>query len=317
MSESDGIVTIDTGYQRTAFCAAYMVVEAGRAAFVDSGTSRSVPQLLAALDARGLPRDAVDWVILTHVHLDHAGGAGGLMRELPNATLVVHPRGAPHMIDPERLSASARAVYGDEEFERSYGALLPVPAGRVVAATDGQVVELAGRKLACVHTPGHAMHHLSVWDARARSWFSGDVFGISYREFDTARGPFVIPTSSPVQFDPEAMKASVRRMLAEAPAQVYLTHFGGVSDCQRLGADLIAQVDAMVALARSLAQAPDRHARLLDGLQALYVERARRHGIKDAARRIPELLGMDIELNAQGLAVWLDRARRDATRGNG
>lgn len=307
MSEPDGIVTIDTGYQRAAFCAAYLVVEAGRAAFIDSGTSRSVPQLLAALDAQGVPRDAVDRVILTHVHLDHAGGAGGLMRELPNATLVVHPRGAPHMIDPTRLSASARAVYGDEEFERSYGALVPVPAERVVAADDGHVIGLAGRPLACVHTPGHALHHLSVWDARARSWFSGDVFGISYRELDTARGAFVIPTSSPVQFDPDAMKASVHRMLAEAPARVYLTHFGGVTDCQRLGTDLIAQVDAMVALARSLAQAPDRHARLVEGLEALYVERARRHGVKDAARVIPALLGMDIELNAQGLAVWIDR----------
>lgn len=308
MSDSHGVATIDTGYQRPAFCAAYLVVQDGRAAFVDTGPARSVPRLLAELDARGLRREAVDWVILTHVHLDHAGGAGELMRALPNATLVVHPRGAPHMIDPARLAASARQVYGDEEFERSYGELVPVPAERVVAAADGHVVELAGRRLRCVDTPGHARHHLAVWDARSRGWFGGDVFGISYRELDTPRGAFVIPTSSPVQFDPDAMKDSVRRMLAEAPARVYLTHYGEVSDCQRLGTDLIAQVDAMAALARSLARDPDRHGRLIEALTRLYVERAQRHGVKDAATQVPTLLAMDIELNAQGLGVWVDRA---------
>ncbi len=313
MSEPNGIVTIDTGYQRPAFCAAYLVVQDGRAAFIDSGTGRSVSHLLGALDAHGVARDAVDRVILTHVHLDHAGGAGLLMQALPNATLVVHPRGAPHLIDPAKLSASARQVYGDEEFERSYGNLTPVPAERVIAAEDGHVVELAGRRLVCAHTPGHAKHHLSVWDGRSRSWFSGDVFGISYRELDTPRGPFVIPTSSPVQFDPDAMKQSVRRMLAEAPARVYLTHFGAVSDCQRLGTDLIAQIDAMVSLARQAG--PEGHARLVDGLQRLYTDRAQRHGIKEAAQRIPALLGTDIELNAQGLAVWL--ARETALSPNG
>lgn len=306
MSEPNGIVTLDTGYQRPAFCAAYLVVQDGRAAFVDSGTGRSVPGLLAALETHGLARDAVDWVILTHVHLDHAGGAGALMRELPGATLVVHPRGAPHMIDPRKLSDSARQVYGDAEFARNHGALVPVPAERVLAAADGHEVEIAGRRLACVHTPGHARHHLSVWDARSRSWFGGDAFGISYRELDTARGPFAIPTSSPVQFDPAAMKDSVRRMLAEAPARVFLTHFGAVADCQRLGADLIAQVDAMVALARRAPGAADRHAWLVEELRRLYVDRARRHGVKDA-EQVPALLAMDIELNAQGLAVWLDR----------
>ncbi len=105
-----GIHVIDTGFQRPMFDAAYLVVEAGRAAFVDTGTNHSVPRLLAALAAAGLPVDAVDYVIATHVHLDHAGGAGLLMRHLPGARLVVHPRGAPHLIDPQRLADGARAV---------------------------------------------------------------------------------------------------------------------------------------------------------------------------------------------------------------
>ena len=306
-----GITTIDTGYgERPRFCAAYLVEHAGRAAFIDCGSNASVPRLLAALDARGLAREAVDWLVLTHVHLDHAGGAGTLMRALPNARLVVHPRGARHMIDPSKLAAGAAAVYGEAEFARNYGTLLPVPASRVVEVPDGHVVDLAGRPLLCADTPGHARHHIAVWDAASRSWFSGDIFGLAYPELATGQGAFIVPTTSPVQFDPDEMRASVRRLLADAPAAVYLTHYGRVDEVARLGADLLEQVDAMVALARDCDGAPDRHARLVDALAALYVERARRHGVADAAAVVPELLALDIELNAQGLEVWLDRAGR-------
>ncbi|HVI60397.1 MAG TPA: MBL fold metallo-hydrolase [Luteimonas sp.] len=310
MTDAHGITTIDTGHgDRPRFCAAYLVVGDGRAAFIDCGSNASVPRLLAALQAQGLSREAVDWVVLTHVHLDHAGGAGALMRELPNARLVVHPRGAPHMIDPARLAAGAAAVYGEEAFAREYGTLLPVPQARVVAAPDGHVVELAGRPLLCADTPGHARHHLAVWDAANRSWFSGDIFGLSYREFDTARGAFAVPTTSPVQFDPDEMRASVRRLMAGDPAAVYLTHYGRVDEVRRLGNDLLGQVDAMVALARGLDADPARHARLVEALASLYVERAVRHGVADAPARVRELLALDIELNAQGLEVWLDRAK--------
>ena len=143
MPARDGIVTIDTGYVRPRFCAAYLVVERGRAAFIDTGTSQSVPRLLAALDAHGLRPADVDWVIATHVHLDHAGGAGPLMRELPNATFAVHPDGARHMIDPSKLEASARAVYG-EDYDRHHGPLVPIPEARLRSVADGEVLDLAG-----------------------------------------------------------------------------------------------------------------------------------------------------------------------------
>jgi len=310
---SHGITTIDTGFgDRPRFCAAYLIEHAGRAAFIDCGSNDSVPRMLAALEARGLEREAVDWLVLTHVHLDHAGGAGTLMQALPNARLVVHPRGARHMIDPSKLAAGAAAVYGAEEFARSYGTLLPVPASRVVEAPDGHVVELAGRPLLCADTPGHARHHIAVWDAASRSWFSGDIFGLAYPELVTRQGAFIVPTTSPVQFDPDEMRASVRRVLAEDPAAVYLTHYGRVDEVERLGADLLEQVDAMVALALECDGAPDRHARLVEALVALYVERARRHGVADAQACVPRLLAVDIELNAQGLEVWMDRQRSRA-----
>jgi len=304
------IHTIDTAFQREDFDAAYLVVENGRAAFIDCGTGLAVPAMLAALTRAGLSPDAVDWLILTHVHLDHAGGAGLLMQQLPDARLLVHPRGAPHMVDPSRLIAGATEVYGEAEIARSYGPVLPVAAERVVIAEDGHRVDLAGRSLLCLHTPGHARHHLCVWDERSRAWFTGDTFGLSYRELDSARGAFIVPTSSPVQFEPDALKQSIARMLAHAPQAMFLTHYGRVGDVAKLAADLVEQIDAMVEIGRQCDARPDRHRCLVAALTALYLERAQAHGcpLDDAA--VTQVLAMDIELNAQGLACWLDRDRR-------
>jgi glyoxylase-like metal-dependent hydrolase (beta-lactamase superfamily II) len=228
MSVDPGIHTIDTAFQRDHFDAAYLLVHGGRGAFIDCGTTHSLPSLLAAVHGAGLQPADIDWLILTHVHLDHAGGAGALLQHLPNAQLVVHPRGAAHMIDPARLIAGATAVYGQAEMARSYGPIVPVPAARVVVAEDGHRVSLAGRELLCVDTPGHARHHHCIWDAASGSWFTGDTFGLSYRELDSDAGPFIIPTSSPVQFEPEALHASIERLMARAPVAMYLTHYGRV-----------------------------------------------------------------------------------------
>ena len=310
MTTDPSIHTIDTGFQRADFDAAYLVVENGRAAFIDCGTSLAVPAMLQALADAGLQPEAVDWLLLTHVHLDHAGGAGTLMQHLPNARAVLHPRGAPHMIDPARLIAGATAVYGEEEIARSYGRIEPIAAERVVVADDGHRIDLAGRELLLMHTPGHAQHHYCVWDARSRSWFTGDTFGLSYRELDSAQGAFIIPTSSPVQFDPEPLKYSIRSMLAYQPVAMYLTHYGRVDAVEARAEDLLEQIDAMVAIGRQCDGRPDRHRHLLAALRALYLERALAHGCALDQDAVASVLAMDIELNAQGLACWLDRERR-------
>ena len=307
MTHPYGIYTIDTGFVRPRFDAAYLVVENGRGAFIDCGTNFAVPRMLAALADAGITAAAVDWLVLTHVHLDHAGGAGELIARLPNAQLVVHPRGARHMIDPSVLWAGASAVYGESVMEQTYGRLRPIPAERVVEAADGHLVDLAGRELRCLDTPGHARHHIAIHDARANVCFTGDVFGLSYRDFDTAQGPFILPTTSPVQFDPEALHASIDRLVALRPQAMYLTHYGRVDAVERLAADLHAQIDAMVALARGAQSLPDRHAVLVESLTGLYATRAEAHGWCQGREVLRQLLGMDIELNAQGLEVWLDR----------
>mgnify|MGYP005609909781 FL=1 len=305
-----GIHAIDTAFHRDHFDAAYLIVENGRAAFIDCGTNHSVPHLMAALADVGLTAADVDWLLVTHVHLDHAGGAGALMARLPNARLVVHPRGAPHMIDPSKLIAGATAVYGEEEMARSYGEIIGVPEARVVMAEDGHVVDFHGRPLLCIDTPGHARHHFCVWDARSQGWFTGDTFGLSYRELDSSNGPFVLPTTSPVQFEPEALKASITRLLSYRPQSMYLTHYGRVGDVERLGRDLHEQIDAMVVIGKACDGQPDRHERMRDALTGLYLERAHAHGCPFDDAGILQILGVDIELNAQGMASWLDRDKR-------
>ena len=302
-----GIHVVDTGFHRPRFDAAYLIVERGRAAFVDTGTNHSVPRLLAALVAAGLAPDAVDMVIATHVHLDHAGGAGLLMQELPRARLVAHPRGARHLVDPVHLIKGATAVYGAEEIERSYGTLVGVAADRVDETADGMTLELAGRPLLFLDTPGHAMHHHCIWDERSRGFFTGDTFGLSYREFDTARGAWIMPTTTPVQFQPEALRRSIERILAFSPQQIFVTHYGPVGDVPRLADLFLAQLDEMVVLARSLAKAPDRHEALKRGLETIHLRSLRAHGVVLSDQRIRSLLALDFELNAQGIGIWLDR----------
>ncbi|MBL8306765.1 MAG: MBL fold metallo-hydrolase [Rubrivivax sp.] len=305
-----GVHAIDTGFHRDHFDAAYLVVERGRAAFIDTGTALAVPRLLATLPALGLALTDVDWVIPTHVHLDHAGGVGQLMAALPNATALVHPRGVRHMVDPRALWAGATAVYGAEEMARSYDRLLPVPAERVRASADGMVVELAGRPLAIADTPGHARHHHCVWDEATRGWFTGDTFGLSYREFDTARGAWIAPTSTPVQFEPEVLEASIERLLAASPACMYLTHFNRIGDVQAAGETLLGLLRRTAAIGRDAARETDparRHERIKAAQLDLFTESLAAHGCRLASEEVARLLAIDLELNAQGIAIWLDR----------
>jgi glyoxylase-like metal-dependent hydrolase (beta-lactamase superfamily II) len=306
----DGLWAIDTGFHRDRFDAAYLVEEGGRAAFIDTGTAFAVPRLLASLEALGLPRSAVDFVIPTHVHLDHAGGVGQLMQALPTARLIVHPRGARHMIDSTALWQGALAVYGAAQMERAYGTLLPVDAQRVQTTADGDVIELAGRPLQFAHTPGHALHHHCIWDARSAGWFTGDNFGMAYPEFTVAGRAFIFPTTTPVQFDPDAMRASIARLLTTSPRQMFLTHYSRVGDPADCAERLNTMIDGTVAAALAHRNAPERLQAITDALMRLYADGARAFGVVLPEERIAALLQDDAALNAAGLIAWLDRPSR-------
>ncbi|MGH8446522.1 MAG: MBL fold metallo-hydrolase [Solimonas sp.] len=305
-----GILCIDTQQERAQMACCYLIERGDDLAFVEAGTSPGVPALLALLAARGLARERVRYVIPTHVHLDHAGGAGLLMRELPNAKLVVHARGARHLIDPSKLIAGASAVYGTEAVRRMYGEIVPVPEARVIVADDGLRLPLGDGELEFVDTPGHARHHFCVWDTASRGFFTGDTFGLSYREFDTAAGPFIMPTTTPVQFEPEAWRRTLERLMSYAPEAMYLTHYGGVGDVPRLAQELRQGIARYELIATELADAQDRHAQLVRALTADVLAALHGHGCELPDAAIRRLLANDLELNAQGLGVWLDHQAR-------
>ena len=307
MRYEHGIYAIDAHYVRPQLASIHLVVEKNRVAVVDTGSNRSLSFVQGALKKLGLTSECVDYVILTHVHLDHAGGAGSMMRAFPAAHLVVHPRGARHMIDPSKLVAGAADVYGKEALARLYGEILPIDAGRVQEAEHGFRIDLAGRDLLCINTPGHARHHICVVDSRSGNVFSGDTFGLSYRELDTAGRQFVFPTTTPVQFDPVALHASVDLILSYQPKVVYLTHYSELRDVDQRGVDLHRQIDAHLRIARAEAKAgSERLARIRAGLADLLLDEAKRFGCCLPAGRILDVYSGDLDLNAQGLAVWLD-----------
>ena len=302
----NGVTLIDAELYRRGQVATYLVTEGDRAAFVETGTAHSVPALLNVLESKGIPRENVDYVIPTHVHLDHAGGAGALMASLPAARLVIHPRGARHMLDPQKLVACASEVYGAGEMARMFGDILPVPEDRVIEAPDAFTLDLNGRELRFLDTPGHARHHFCVVDAQGQGIFTGDTFGLSYRWFDTTSGPFILPTTTPVQFDPPALHVSIDRLMAEELPYMYLTHYGRVSDVRRLGDDLHRWIEAFVDMAQAYADAgSDRHALLVTEMQTQIQKRLEALGCRLSPEQILDYLGPDIELNVQGLEVWL------------
>jgi len=302
-----GISTVDTVYDRPLQTSAHLIVERGHAAIVDTGTNHAVPRILAALAAKGVPPERVDYVVLTHIHLDHAGAAGLLMSRLPNATLTVHPRGARHMADPRRLVAATVAIYGEQTMRRIYGDILAVPQDRIVETPHEASISLAGRELVFLDAPGHARHHVVVLDTRSGHVFAGDTFGLSYRETDRDGRHFVVPTTSPVQWEPDAHHASVDRMLALRPEAIYVTHYGQVRDVPRLGADLHRLIDAHRDLALACRDAgPERAARLEAGVRDIVLGEAARQRWALPRAAILGVFGLDIALNAQGLAAWLD-----------
>lgn len=306
----DGVTAIDTEYGRPLLDASHLINEGGRAAFVDTGANSSVPFLLDALSQQNLDPGDVDYVFLTHIHLDHAGGAGLLMQSLPNARCVVHPRGAPHMIAPAKLIAGTEAVYGVAATRKMYGDILPLDETRVIIPDDGQSFDLNGRKLRTFYTEGHALHHYCIDDPASRGVFTGDSFGVSYRELDTAAGPFIFPASTPTHFDPVAAHISVDLIMGCNPTYVYVTHYSRIDDLPRLALDMHEGIDAYAAMALANKDADDPYEAIKVAQHDYLSTRLRAHGYQGDDAALRSVLKIDIELNAKGLVSWLLRLQK-------
>ncbi|MDP2547127.1 MBL fold metallo-hydrolase [Oceanobacter sp. 4_MG-2023] len=300
---------LDAEYVTPGVASVYIIQQEDRLAIVETGTCHTVPHILEQIHQLGLTPAHVDYVIPTHVHLDHAAGAGHLMAWCPNAQLVIHPRGAAHMIDPGKLEAGTRAVYGAEKYEQLYGSLLPIAAERVIQASDGFTLDFNGRTFTFLDTQGHAKHHFCVHDSASNSIFSGDTFGISYRAFDADDGQnLLFVTTTPVHFDPPALRASIERLAGLKPERIYLTHYGPIVPHADNVSQLLQSLDAFVAIARQEIAPPEgRSDRIQQRMMAYLL--AQLETINPAADldQARHWLSMDVNLNTQGIEVWLQR----------
>ena len=309
------VTTIDCEYlDQPGFAAAYLIHEGDRAAFVETNTNRAVPRMLEALDAIGVSRERVELIVITHVHLDHAGGASALMDACPNATLLAHPRAAKHVVDPAKLIKSAEAVYGEAAFRELYGEIRPVPEARVRAMADGETVRFGERTLTFLHTRGHADHHACVLDSGSKGIFTGDSFGLVYPALQ-ANGLFAIPSTSPTDFDAAAARASLTRIVESGAERAFLTHFGEQRDLHGIAAQLDEQLEAYGAIAEE-AFASSLEGEALERfcatrVQAIFERLFEEHAPSGDARAI---LKLDADLNAQGVAFAVTKRRYKAAR---
>lgn len=293
------------------FTAAYLRVAGDECAFIEAHTAHAVPKLLAALAARGKRPEDVRWIVVTHVHLDHAGGAGVLLAKCPNATLLAHPRAARHLVDPSRLVASATAVYGAARFAELYGTIEPIPQERVRALDDGATFELGGATLRVHHTEGHAKHHFVIDDPAVASVYTGDAFGLVYPALQ--RGVrFAIASTSPTDFDPEKAHESIDRIVALGEDAACLTHYDAITDVGEVASQLHAWIDRSARWLDEAASSAAPVSELTAGIQ----EKIRSAIAEDTSRRglaLTEddwkLLALDIDLNAQGIAFVAGKRR--------
>ena len=303
MNVVDGISVIDSEYYSKDFAAIYLLKQKNKVIIIETGTNYSVPHVKEALSQVGLSFSDVSYVIPTHVHLDHAGGAGLLMMQCQNAALVVHPRGARHLIDPSKLVAGAKAVYGENKFKEYYGEIFPIDANRVIQADDNFILNFDGRELRFIDTPGHARHHFCIWDKATKSMFTGDTFGISYRDLDHQDELYILPSTSPVQFDPEALIQSINRIMEFKPERVCLTHFSAIKPTKKATNKLIESIHFVSNLAIKYADKNDSESIIYKKMMDYFLEGLNEIGFQnnDYAK---DRLSLDVLINTQGLIYW-------------
>ncbi len=226
---------IDSYYIKEGIAAIYLIVEPQIKKFllVDCGTSHSVAIVEKAVQKLGMSIKDLTTIVLTHVHLDHGAGAGLLMQKAPDAKLYIHPKGHRHIIDPSRLLAGAKFFYG-ESVEKLFGSVLPCPKERVIATEPNAILDFYGRKLQFHFSPGHAKHHMSLWDEKNKLYFAGDSAAIVYPNWSSSEKFFVLVPSSPTDFNPELWRQTLKEIREKKPEKIFITHFGVIDNIKNL-----------------------------------------------------------------------------------
>ncbi|MFS0782481.1 MBL fold metallo-hydrolase [Bacillus sp. 1P06AnD] len=297
----------DLGRKKRTGC--YVLMDGNSATLIETSASPSIPYILQGLNELSIDLEQISRIIVTHIHLDHAGGAGLLLQQCPNATLIVHPKGAHHLHEPSRLIAGARAVYG-EDFDSLFKPIVPIPENRIKTADHGEHLVLAGRTLTFYHTPGHANHHISIYDSFSKGIFTGDTCGIFYQEGQ--KEALVLPTTSPNQFDPDAMLKSID-LYEDLKAEVlYFGHFGACDTPSEAYAQMRHYVPLFVECGKKAQSQTSVMSDQLVLLQSLLFElispRLKEMGIT-RSDSLFSLLELDFKVSAMGIMDMLSKKR--------
>jgi glyoxylase-like metal-dependent hydrolase (beta-lactamase superfamily II) len=303
---ADGITGVDTRMAgKTSITSAYLL-HGGEPALVETGPTTSAEAVTAGLDAIGLSPNDLAHIVVTHIHLDHAGGVGTLAREFPRATMWVHERGASHLVDPTRLLASATRVYGPERLQRIFGPVEPVPSDRLRAVSDGDLIALGDRHLEVLYTPGHASHHVALVDSRSGAVFTGDALGIHLPDDRVLR-----PATPPPDIDVEAGLESIDRIRQRAQSVLLFSHFGPVEEVEELCGIAASRLRKWAEIVHDAL----RDTEDIDRVTELLARRTESEfeGVEAVDPSRYDLLS-DMRMNAEGLVrYWRKRAEAEAT----
>lgn len=305
------VFTIDCNYILPELACAYLVIEGNEASFIENNTTKAVPILLSELKKHNISKENVKYIIITHVHLDHAGGTAALLEECPNATVIAHPRAAPHLVSPQRLIESAKQVYGEENFLKLYGDIKSVPENKIYIPYDGETIRWGSRYLKFIYTRGHANHHFVVYDSLTNGVFTGDSFGIGYPYLQKGSSPFLFPSTTPTDFDPIEAKVSLQKIKDTEAEKAYLTHFGVweyMEDGIRQMYDGLNYMEEIFLLAQDSSLTEEQVDEFVKNKVNLYFHKEVEK--RNLPSSVYEYLNLDIEINAMGIAFAVKRARK-------
>lgn len=302
------VQTIDTEYANIhQVASAYLLEEEGRGVIVETNTTYAIPKILSAMKSFGIEPENLDYVIVTHVHLDHAGGAWALLEACPNAILLAHPKTAKHLMDPSLLIKSATSVYGKEIFDSLYGEIKPIPKEKIRIMEDGEWLEWKGHSFQFLYTKGHANHHFCIYDQKTNGIYTGDSFGISYPQLENGKR-FIFPTTTPTDFDFAEAIRSLDRILETGASLAYLTHFGPIGELKKNAEDLkegLTLCQEAISQLGGIAKG-ERLSFMESKVEAMIQTLATKHSIR-LTDSDWKLLRLDVNLNAQGLVYAFEK----------
>jgi len=312
------IVTVDCHYIRETLAASYLVRGKNENVIIETGHPGAVPHILAEMQTNQIPPDSISLIFVTHVHLDHCGGLGGLLEKCRNASVVCHPRARPHLVDPKRLIKGSMAVYGEPLYNSLYGTIHPIDDEKIKTVEDGEVIKLDNLSFRILHTAGHARHHICIFEETSGTVFTGDTFGVAYPDLQLGTRKFIYPATTPSDFDiPEARK-SIQRILDLKAESAWLVHFGNWQDIPDGATQLLYALDEIENI-QSRAQTEDMTGESLqkycyEQLKIFIHGELKSRGIFLSPEQ-SKIFDYDIKMNALGISYAIDKQRRELNRG--